>query len=209
MRLLDDFIGNDDNDNLFNSLGHRCNELSKLNLHNYILFLGDNITLGLDKPVEQTYPYLVSHSLKMDYYNLAIFNGGIDCFKYNLLSWFKKYSKTSPRFIVVGFEFLNAIMVSNHNYEYLNAADFNQEDVVDLYNYANLSGFFSGRNLINQSLILRNINVPIYQLNFKDKKTLFNDEVINIDCDGSMFDYTEISNKLVKSYNSRNSRIKP
>lgn len=209
MRLLDDFIGNDDNDNLYNSLGHRCKELNELNLHNYILFLGDNVSLGLDKPIEQTYPYLVSQSLKMDYYNLSIFNGGIDCFKYNILSWFKKFSNDNPRFIVIGFEFLNAVLVSNHNYDYLNPASFDNDDVKDLYNYANLSGFFTGRNLLNESLILRNINVPIYQLIFKDKTPLFTNGVFNIDCDSSMFDYTEISNKLVQSYKSRNSRIKP
>lgn len=209
MRLLDGFIGNDDNDNLYNSLGHRCKELSDINLHNYILVLGDNISLGLDKPIQETYPYIVSKYLKMDYYNLSIFNGGVDCLRFNLLSWFKRYNNSPPRFIIIGFEFLNAVLVSNSNYDYLNPADFTQEDVNDLYKYANLSGFFSGRNLLNENLILRNINVPIYQIKFTDKNLLLQNNIFNVEYNGSIFDYSAISNAISKTYQSKNSRIKP
>ena len=209
MRLLNGLIGNDDNDNLYNSLGHRCKELSELNLHNYILFLGDNVALGLDQPIEKTYPSLCSKLLKMDYYNLAIFNGGVDCFKFNLLTWLKKFDKTPPRIIVVGFEFLNSMLVSNPNYDYLNTADFDQEDVKGLYHFANLSGFFNGRNLLNENLILRNVNIPIYQLSFKDKTKLFSKVVCDVNVDGSIFDYENIAYTLVQKYKSTNLSIKP
>ena len=209
MRLLQGFIGNDDHDNLYNSFGHRCNEIDNLNFHNYVLFLGDNVALDLNKPIEDTYPYLISKALKVDYYNLSIFNGGVDCFRFNLLSWFNKFKETPPRFIVVSFEFLNAVMVSNHNYDYLNPADFNNDDVKDLYHYANLSGFFTGRNLLNESIISRHINVPIYQICFKDKNTLFNKNVYNISYDGPLEDSHSISELFVKDYKLRNSKVRP
>lgn len=209
MKLIKGFIGNDNHNNLYNSLGHRCKEIDELNFHNYILFFGDNVALDLNKPIEATYPYLISKSLKVDYYNLSIFNGGVDCFRYNLLSWFKQFKDDPPRFIVVGFEFLNAVMVSNHNYDYLDPADFNIQDVSDLYHYANLSGFFSGRNLLNESLLIRNINLPIYQINFKDKNTLFTKNVFDIKYDGSLDDSQQIAKDFYIEYKLRNSKIKP
>lgn len=207
MRLVNDLIGNDDVEKLYNSNGHRCKELSNLNFRNYILFLGDNVTLGLEKPIEETYPYLLSQKLKLDYYNLAVFNGGIDCLKFNLLSWLKQFNP--PRFIVVGFEFLNAIMVSNHNYEYVDPASFENDDVKDFYNYANLSGFNNGRNLLIENLIIKNVNLPIYQLRFKDKLFLFNNGIFDVDHNDSIFDYESIAEKLFVEYKKRNLVAKP
>jgi hypothetical protein len=209
MQLINGLIGNDQvlDKKLYNSNGHRCREISKINLRNYILFAGDNVTLGLEQPKDKTYPYLLSHKLNMDYYNLAIFNGGIDCLKFNLLSWLKKYNK--PRFIVVGFEFLNAVMVSNHNYDYLNPADFEQNDVKDFYNYATLSGFFNGRKFLHENLFLKNINVPIYQLRFKDKEYLFTSGVNDVMHDESIFDYETIAEKIFVEYNKINVAARP
>ena len=39
-----------------NSYGHRCKEISDVNLHNYILFVGDNVCLSYHIPVEETFP---------------------------------------------------------------------------------------------------------------------------------------------------------
>lgn len=207
MRLVNGLIGNDYVHKLYNSNGHRCEEISKINFRNYILFAGDNITLGNESPVDKTYPYLLSKKLNMHYYNLAIFNGGIDCLKFNLLSWLKQHSP--PRFIVVGFEFLNAVVVSNHNYEYLDPANFDNEDVKDFYNYANLSGFNNGRNLLVENLIIRNVNIPIYQLRFKDRNFLFTNGVYNVDHVDSIFDYESIAEKLYIEYKSKNMVARP
>lgn len=207
MRLANGLIGNDYADKLYNSNGHRCKEISDINFRNYILFVGDNITLGNESPIEKTYPYLLSKKLNMDYYNLAIFNGGIDCLKFNLLSWLKKHSP--PKFIVMGFEFLNAVMVSNQNYDYIDPANFDNNDVKDFYNYANLSGFHTGRQLLIENLILKNINIPIYQLRFKDRNFLFTQGVYNIDCMENIFDYEMIAEKLFADYQSRNRVARP
>jgi len=208
MKLINGLIGNDIVENkVYNTNGHRCEEISKLNFRNYILFVGDNVTLGLEKPIEETYPYLLSSKLNMDYYNLAVFNGGVDCLKFNLLSWLKKYN--SPRFIVIGFEFLNAVMVSNHNYEYLNPADLQNNDVNDLYQYANLSGFFYGRKFLNENLLIKNINIPIYQLRFKDREYLFTKDVIDVFHDDSIFDYNTIAEKIQLKYKTQNMVARP
>lgn len=209
MRIIDQFIGNDIHDNLYNSLGHRSKEIDELNLHNYILFLGDNVSLGLEKEIQETYPYKVSKALKMDYYDLSIFNGGVDCFRYNLLTWIKRFQKTPPKFIVVGFEFLNAVVVSNYNYDYLDPADFNNEDVQDLYHHANLAGFFSGRNLINESIVLKNINIPIFQIVFEGKNYLFNSDVRNIYFNKSIYDYSQIAEDIIIEYKMTTSAVRP
>ena len=52
-----------------NSYGHRCKEISDVNLHNYILFVGDNVCLSYHIPIEDTFPYIISQKLKTDYYN--------------------------------------------------------------------------------------------------------------------------------------------
>jgi hypothetical protein len=95
---MNKFLRNWESNVNLNSYGHRCKELSELNLHNYILFVGDNICLSYHLPIEETFPYIVSKKLNVDYYNLSIFNGGIEAIKFNLLSWVHIISNIGFRF---------------------------------------------------------------------------------------------------------------
>jgi len=106
----------------FNSRGHRCKEIEELDQRKYFLFVGDNISLGLGTPIEETYPYLISKKFNTDYYNLSIFNGGLDAIKYNLLAW-NSVVKVPPKAIIISTEFLNSFLVSNKNYTFLEACD--------------------------------------------------------------------------------------
>ncbi len=82
-----------------NSNGHRCKEVSDIDLDNYILYTGCSHTEGIGTELEKTYPYLVSNKLNCEYYNLAIGGTGIDVVNYNLNMWFAKIKKP-PKLLI-------------------------------------------------------------------------------------------------------------
>ena len=126
-----------------NSYGHRCKEISDVNLHNYILFVGDNVCLSYHIPVEETFPYIISQQLKTDYYNLSVFNGGIEAVKFNLFSWLSLV-KQPPKTIILASEFANALMISGPTIDWTKPADYSDNDVSELLNAGNISGFHNG-----------------------------------------------------------------
>lgn len=207
MQFVDDLIGNDIGPQ-FNSRGHRCKEIEEINLHNYFLFAGDNVGLGLDKDVTETYPYIVSKALKTDYYNLCVFNGGVDCLRYNLLTWLNKY-KEKPRAIIVSYEFLNSVIVSDHNFENLQYCDLNDEVTKDLLDMAQVTGFFKMRNYITDKLITRLVNIPIFQINFSDKQNIFTTNITNIDYEGNIYDHKNIAALLIRNIRAKQEKAKP
>lgn len=83
-----------------NSLGHRAKELHELDYNNYILFGGCSITWGTGLNLEETYPYLTSKNLNVDYYNLAIQGGSIDLAVVNIFAFLKNIQQ-KPKFIVL------------------------------------------------------------------------------------------------------------
>lgn len=170
-----------DPDSIYNSTGHRCKEINDLNFQNYMLVVGDNAGLKLDLPVEETFPYITSKALSMDYYNLCIFNGGVDALKYNLLVWLHTYPK--PRTIVIACEFINSIIVSDNNFSFLKPGDLAENDVQDVLASANMCGFFQGRVSLVEKLLASVTTVPKYQIALKDKLVPFTSGVINIECD--------------------------
>lgn len=206
MQIINGFIGNDP-DIFYNSNGHRCKEVSELNFRNYLLFVGDNLSLGLDKPIEKTYPYIISKNLATDYYNLSVFNGGIDATKHNLFSWL--YHNPQPRAIIIGFEFLNAILKSDKNLRKLESVDYSNDIVQDVIDYGNSVGFFNGRNELFNWLLNSITSVPVYQIYLKDRENLLNDKIVNIPYEDDIFNHSLIADKFLSIYNKRTATIKP
>jgi hypothetical protein len=207
MRFIDQFIGHDPSPQ-FNSHGHRCKELNELNFQNYLLFLGDNPSLGLHKPIEETFPYIVANKLNIDYYNLAVFNGGVDALRYNLLMWLHRFNKR-PRAIIVSCEFLNSVLISDSSFSYLKTCDFSRDYTHDLLDAAERIGFFKFRNHLADLMISRMINIPIYQINFKDRHSIFSAKVININHDGDIHDYESIANLTINEIKNIATKVKP
>lgn len=201
MQFYDTLLGHDP-DPQFNSRGHRCKDIEELNLHGYILFVGDNISLALDKPVEETYPYIVSKKLRMDYYNLSITNGGLDAIRYNLLTW-NNIQPAKPKLIVVAAEFLNSFIVTDQNYTDWKVCDYNDDKVKELFDAGNHNAFFTTRRILADKLIRNTIHTPIYQIVLKDKIPLFSKDVVNLNSD---FDQVSIAQLIVAEYN-KHSRI--
>lgn len=180
MQFVDGLLGHD-SDVIYNYHGHRCKELIDVNLRNYILFVGDNAGLVLDKPIEETLPYITAKRLSVDYYNLCIFNGGIDAIRYNLFSWINNYPK--PKAIIIASEFANSLLVSDKNHSFISVADLSDPMVTDAINSANVNGFFNGRLMLFNNLVSTCIQTPIFQLNIKDKIKLLQENTIDIDYD--------------------------
>lgn len=199
MRFVDGLLGHN-SDNIYNSHGHRCKELSEVNLRNYILFVGDNAGLQLNKPIEETLPYLTSKELGIDYYNLCIFNGGSDAIKFNLFSWLFKFPK--PKAIVIASEFFNSLLVSDQNHSYIDAADLSDDMVTDAINAANNNGFFNARQYMLDNLISNTIQIPIYQLIIKDKIKVLSNTAIDIDYDPTTPEVTatKLASEIKKLY---------
>ena len=202
MRFIDGFIGHDTDNKYFNSRGHRCKEIEELNLRNYVLFAGDNVAVDYNNTIEKTYPYIIANQLGMDYYNLAIFNGGLECLKFNLLTWASKI-KQAPKAIIISTEFLNSFVVCDQNYENLKACDFNDNVTNDIFNRGNYNGFFSGRTEMFDRIASKSTNTQIYQIIFKDKLPALTRNVVNIQHDGNMFDHTHTANLVVKEIKNR------
>jgi hypothetical protein len=205
---MNKFLRNWESNVNLNSYGHRCKELSELNLHNYILFVGDNICLSYHLPIEETFPYIVSKKLNVDYYNLSIFNGGIEAIKFNLLSWVHIISQP-PKAIVFASEFANAILVSDSTLTYVKPADYNNEDVMTLMNVANDVGFHSSRRAMF-SHIIKQFNYPMYQITLADKeKTIESENVIELLFNGDAYDQLGISDLIVNTLQIRSNKIRP
>lgn len=207
MKLYDKLLGHDPS-SLYNSTGHRSRELQDINLRNYLLFAGDNISLGLDKPIEETYPHIVSSLMNMDYYNLSLFNGGIDAIKYNLLIW-NSIVPVKPKAVIVSSEFLNAFLVSDKNYSDLQPADLKDEKVQSVLSSGNTTQYFPARRMLADKLIRNSLHVPIYQISFGDKLSLFSDGVFNIDYDNKTVNHFDIANLVVNAIKKNTSRILP
>jgi len=207
MRFVEEFLGHDISPQ-FNSLGHRCKELRDLNFHNYVLFIGDNPGLGLDKPIEETFPYIVAKHMNVDYYNLCVFNGGVDALRYNLLLWLHKYSQR-PKAIFVCCEFLNSVLVSDQNYSFMKPCDTKDLIVQDVLENAQKSGYFDFRNYLADKMISRMINFPIYQIKLSDRKQIFSRYVIDIEYKDDIYDYKKIADTVISFVDKRNVRAKP
>ena len=97
----------------YNEYGHRCKNVSEIDLDNYILFCGCSHTEGTGLELEKTFPYLVSKTLGMDYYNLSLGGSGIDVMTYNSVAW-SNIVKKPPKAVVIVWTY-ETIFLSIHD----------------------------------------------------------------------------------------------
>lgn len=207
MQFVDSFIGHDLSPT-FNSRGHRCKEIEEVDLRNYILFAGDNVSLGWDKPIERTYPFIASQKIGCDYYNLSIFNGGIDAMKYNLLTWFAKVPQR-PKAIVISCEFLNSFFTANDSFEKWQVCDYDNETVKEIFDTGNKNGYFLGKRVLANMLLTSYIDKPIYQITFKNKIPAFDSNIINLNYDDSEINHAQIAQLISHQFTKTTTRMLP
>ena len=152
-----DLLQNTIKDPSFNSLSHRCKEVPdvlgpNLDFRKYFLVLGDNAGLHMHKPVEETWPYLVSKETSYRYYNACIIDGGLEAVRFNLLIWLKKYYHNLPKMIYISCEWANRF----YGVEY-------DEEIKEASTLGDTAGYFLGRQKLF-SMLVEHLDVPIYQI---------------------------------------------
>jgi hypothetical protein len=110
----------------YNDNGHRCKNISDINLDNYILFTGCSHTEGVGLCLEDTFPYLLSQKMNYDYYNMGLGGIGLDILVYNLIIWFEKVKKP-PKILIIQWP---------HNVR-VTVQDFSNLSVIDPVPYFN------------------------------------------------------------------------
>ena len=152
-----DLLQNTIKDPSFNSVNHRCKEVTdvlglNLDFRKYFLVLGDNAGLHMHKPIEETWPHLVSKETSYHYYNACIIDGGLEAVRFNLVTWLNKYSHNLPKMIYVSCEWANRF----YGVEY-------DEEIKEASNLGDDAGYFLGRQRLF-SMIVEQVDVPIYQI---------------------------------------------
>jgi len=146
----------------FNKHGHRCNDITDIDLSNYILVLGCSHSLGTGLELEKTFPYLIAKELRCNYYNLSISASGIDALEYNLLTWIRKVNK-SPKAVVI--QWPDHTRFASHFPRHENIIEkgawTGDADSVELIVNAEESGFFNARKLFTVQLIKNIVKCPI------------------------------------------------
>ncbi len=155
-----------------NSNGHRCKEIKEvlgddLQFSKYFLILGDNACLHMHKPIEETWPYLLSKQINYQYYNLAIMNGGLECVRHNLFNWLHVYSK--PKMIYMSCEWANNFL----------GVDYDDETTQEASKLADEAGYWIGRRRMF-SMLLDQIDVPIYLIMGPNDEYIARTDSINV-----------------------------
>jgi len=201
------FIGNSKKFN-YNSLGHRCKELSELNWHNYILFVGDEVGLGETKPVDHTFPFLIAQKLKMDYYNLCVKGGGLEILKLNLINWINTCTKL-PKTIVIVCKNLNEILISDNNFQELTNGNDSEEYIWEIKESAKGINYWTTRIILADKLLRNYITVPTIEVIFQGSSPILTKNVTQVN-----YNFTDINDKnmteLITNYISiKQSKAKP
>jgi hypothetical protein len=161
-----------------NSLGHRCKEIKEvlgddLQFSKYFLVLGDNACLHMHKPLNETWPYLLSKAINHQYYNLAVSNAGLEGVRYNLFNWLNQYSK--PKMIFITCEWANTFL----------GADYTHENTIEADKRADSAGYWRARTRLFSKLIDK-IDIPVYLiLGPNDEPTIVSDEITTLELDHS------------------------
>lgn len=160
-----------------NSKGHRSKEIELLE-KDFILFLGCSNTVGSAVALEETFPFIVSKKLNMDYYNLAVEGGGYDLVAHNTFNWFNNI-KLIPSMIIIKWpEIARTFRQDNDDIEPLGPWS-GIEDIPDIdtqehwksYKYvANTDYFYHYSNIIRNTLItlLKFQNIKVIEVEETD-----------------------------------------
>jgi hypothetical protein len=157
-----------------NSNGHRCKDIEDIDLDNYILFTGCSHTEGIGLKLEDTYPYLMSKKLNIDYYNLAIGGSGIDTLSYNLMTWFSTVKK-KPKFVVLQWTYHNRFVANTiidkntDNYELYGSWSTNN-DVQNMLVSGDLCGYFEVKRDMMRILLKNVIDCPIIEVAYPNAR---------------------------------------
>lgn len=137
----------------YNSLGHRCKDIENIDLDNYLLFTGCSHTEGIGLELEKTFPYIVSRSLGMDYYNLAVGGSGTDIMTYNLITWLNTVKKLPKALIILWPPKVRCTIKENITWFLHNTSSTTDHDILKFMVLGDQIGYFNTVNLLRNQLI--------------------------------------------------------
>lgn len=143
-----------------NSNGHRCKEISELDLDNYILFLGCSHTEGIGLEEDKIYTHLLAKKLNCDYYSMGLGATGIDVVLHNLIVWFANVEK-KPKLVVIQWPDLTRMLTGSHSTHFQpNGSWTGNEDYLRFINLGIDLEFFEARKLLTHALVKAVAKVP-------------------------------------------------
>jgi hypothetical protein len=179
-----------------NSFGHRCKEVSEVDLDNYILFAGCSFTEGYGLEIEKTYPYIVSNLFNCDYYNLAVGGIGNDAVFHNIFVWLCSQQK-KPKAIVLQWPYTercitiaedSSEMTVDRDTRIITIAPTNSDPIHQKFiSISDEINYFKTVELLNKQKInhLRNeFKIPIIEIRLRDEITFYDENIVfflNID----------------------------
>lgn len=165
----------------YNKHGHRCKNISEIDLSNYILVAGGSITEGVGLELEKTYGYLVAEHFECDYYNLALGGCGIDIMIYNVLYWLITIEK-KPKIIILHWPDQSRFTaISKENHITSHGSWSNNKDVTNFIVGGEDVGYFTLRSKLNFNLISQFANANNIKLvNLREENSTTNPEFITI-----------------------------
>lgn len=147
----------------YNNLGHRCKNLTDLNLKDYILFVGCSHTEGIGLELENTYPFLTAKKLNIEYYNLSLGGSGIDIIYHNLFVWFNKILQ-KPKHLIVQIPEPTRFLLKNNNRVYTNGITNNSDKrIPEFIITADMLNFWQSRYEMFITA-LKSLNVPFTEI---------------------------------------------
>lgn len=156
----------------YNNLGHRSKNIDEINLNDYILFTGCSNTAGIGLALEDTYSYIVSKRLNIDYYNLALGGTGDDVLLNNILIWFSKI-KQKPKYIIIQLSSLTraCYLKDSKIHPMIGSTGVwsEEQSIIDFFVLGSQFGYFEARRFILRNIINNFLSdIPIIILNLED-----------------------------------------
>lgn len=160
----------------FNNLGHRCLNFSDINQDDYILFTGCSHTAGFGLHLEDTFPYIVSKRLNIDYYNLAVGGTGADIVYHNLAVFFNTFRK-KPKYLIIQMPFITRYSRLQGDVP-VPEGTWSKGNSARLSYYGDKIGFFDMRLLLFKKYI-ETLDAPLVTINDNEFNKEFYKDSIN------------------------------
>lgn len=175
----------------YNENGHRCKNISEIDLSNYILFVGCSHTEGIGVELEKSYPYLVAEELGCDYYNLGVGGSGADTAFYNLMIWFNKIQH-KPKHLVIQWPEPHRFITSlDENSYHLHGPWTTDEETLKFLYYGEELSYFTNRIMMYNNVMSTIINSDeIVYVNRPCDKKIFGEKHV-------LMEYRDLARDLV------------
>lgn len=173
----------------YNSNGHRCKEIKDLS-NDYILVTGCSTTDGQAEVLEETYPYILSNRLGLDYYNLGLKGSSVNTVYYNLTMFLSKVN-IKPKAIILQWPHFNryALIHKDGQYAVYNPTqNFHYSYDYEVFKTLHMHELPISHSHFYRKLVLEyisNYNIKVVELNvmadIKLEKEGYNTSIIQYD----------------------------